>query len=240
MADPLWLYDVLKAEPGLENKVRAYPGWKDRGHGDFGTIWGIVAHHTGGNDSTAASIAEGRPDLPGPVSQIHIDRKGIVTVVAAGIAWHAGIGSWPGIETNNANQVTIGIEANSDGTTPWPKDEYDSYIRVCAAILRKLNVPASHLIGHKEWAGAEQGKWDPGGLDMNDMRKDVQTIIDRKEPPHMGDNLIRSLVDGKKYTDAQYTQFIDLHTFQAAMMLERIAAKVGADLRGIPGVRSDM
>lgn len=239
MPDPLWLYDVLKNEPGLEGKVKEYPGWKNRGHGDFGDIWGIIAHHTGGNNSTAASIAEGRPDLPGPVSQIHIDRQGIVTVVAAGIAWHGGMGEWPGIGTNNANQVTIGIEASSDGVSPWPKAEYDSYIRVCAAILRKLGHSSSRLIGHKEWA-VVQGKWDPGGIDMKDMRKDVQALIDRKDIPHMNDSLIRSLVDGKKYTDSQYTQFIDLHTYQAAMMLERIAAKVGADLRGIPGVNTSM
>lgn len=30
-------------------KVVEYPGWKDRGHGDMGTIWGVIAHHTGNN-----------------------------------------------------------------------------------------------------------------------------------------------------------------------------------------------
>ena len=44
--DPVWLADVLRAE-GI--KVVEYPGWKDRGHGDMGTIWGVVAHHTGNN-----------------------------------------------------------------------------------------------------------------------------------------------------------------------------------------------
>src|SRR5690606_9132654 len=33
------------------------------------------------------------------------------------------------------------------------------------------------VIGHKEWAGAAQGKWDPGGMDMNKFRADVQKAI---------------------------------------------------------------
>src|SRR5699024_263064 len=37
------------------------------------------------------------------------------------------------------------------------------------------------VIGHKEWAGASQGKWDPGGIDMDDFRADVQTQIDNGE-----------------------------------------------------------
>ncbi|SDT84708.1 hypothetical protein SAMN04488548_13125 [Gordonia westfalica] len=44
MADPVWLPDVLRAE-GL--KVDIYPGAFERGHGDFGTIWGPFMHHTG-------------------------------------------------------------------------------------------------------------------------------------------------------------------------------------------------
>ncbi len=43
MADPTWLPDVLR-KAGLVCDV--YPGAMDRGHGDFGQIWGVVCHHT--------------------------------------------------------------------------------------------------------------------------------------------------------------------------------------------------
>jgi hypothetical protein len=84
--DPVWLADVLRAE-GVT--LVEFPGWRDRGHGDFKDIRGVMAHHTGSDNATAASIAYGRPDLPGPLSQLHIARDGTVTVVAASHAMPA-------------------------------------------------------------------------------------------------------------------------------------------------------
>jgi hypothetical protein len=66
--DPVWLADVLRAE-GV-NPVE-YPGWRSRGHGDFKDIRGVMVHHTGSDNASAASIADGRPDLAGPLSQRH-------------------------------------------------------------------------------------------------------------------------------------------------------------------------
>lgn len=170
MSDPTWLPDVLRAA-GLRCDV--YPGAFDRGHGDFGTIWGIVAHHTGSFGETPRGIAE-HPSL-GLASQLYLSRDGVYTLCGVGIAWHAGEGSWPGLPTNNANQCTIGIEAANDGTSGWSAAQYNAYVRGCAAILNKLGQPSSHVIGHKEWA-AIQGKWDPGGINMNTFRADVARV----------------------------------------------------------------
>ncbi|MET9286512.1 peptidoglycan recognition protein family protein [Nocardia beijingensis] len=180
MADPVWLPDVLRAA-GLE--VREYPGWRDRGHGDFGSIWGVVCHHTGSFGESARGIAE-HPDL-GLCSQLHLSAEGVYTICGVGIAWHAGMGAYPGLPTNNANGCTIGIEAANDGggrpglphRASWPDAQYDAYVRGVAAILDHLGEPASHAIGHKEWAGAAQGKWDPGAIDMNIFRADVARLI---------------------------------------------------------------
>lgn len=54
MSDPTWLPDVLRAE-GLTCDI--YPGAFDRGHGDFGDIWGVVCHHTGSFSETPRGIA---------------------------------------------------------------------------------------------------------------------------------------------------------------------------------------
>jgi hypothetical protein len=155
----------------------------DRGHGDFGNIWGVVAHHTGSFGETPRGIAE-HPSL-GLASQLYLSPDGVYTLCGVGIAWHAGQGSYPGLPTNDANSYTIGIEAANDGGgTPgkphrwgWSDAQYDAYVRGVAAILKKLGQPESHVIGHKEWAGAAQGKWDPGAIDMNIFRQDVRSHL---------------------------------------------------------------
>ncbi|MGR6521833.1 N-acetylmuramoyl-L-alanine amidase [Rhodococcus erythropolis] len=190
--DPVWLADVLRAE-GI--KVVEYPGWKDRGHGDMGTIWGVVAHHTGNNPpgNNPGYIAN-HPSL-GLCSQIHLSRDGVATVVGVGVAWHAGSGSYPGLPTNGANERTIGIEAENNGTEGWSPAQYEAYVRCCAAILRKVGQPASHAIGHKEWAGAAQGKWDPGGMDMNKFRADIQARINNKQEAPVGSSEVKQVQD---------------------------------------------
>lgn len=166
--DPVWLPDVLRAA-GLTCDV--YPGAFERGHGDFGSIWGIVIHHTGSFGETPRGIAQ-HPSL-GLASQLHLDPKGKYTLCGVGIAWHAGAGAYPGIQANNANQVTIGIEAANDGKSGWSKEQYNAYVTGVAAILNKLGRDSSRVIGHKEWAGKSQGKPDPGLIDMADFRKAV-------------------------------------------------------------------
>lgn len=186
MSDPVWLPEVLRAA-GLT--VHEYPGWRERGHGDFGTIWGIVCHHTGSYGESPHGIAE-HPQL-GLASQLYLSHDGEYTICGAGMAWHAGEGSYPGLPDNAANQYTIGIEAANDGGgTPglphryddvWSDAQYNAYVRGVAAILEHLGQPTGHAIGHKEWAGTEQGKWDPGAIDMDIFRADVQRVRDGGE-----------------------------------------------------------
>jgi len=180
MADPVWLPQVLR-DAGLQ--VREIAGWQNRGHGDFGNIWGVVCHHTGSNGASAESIAF-HPSL-GLASQLHLSRAGIYTMCGAGVAWHAGSGSWPSLPTNGANSYTIGIEAANDGggspgkphRSSWPDVQYDAYVRGVAAILRKLKQDKGHAIGHKDWAGPAQGKWDPGAITMPTFRNDVAPLL---------------------------------------------------------------
>lgn len=175
--DPVWLADALRA---FGVKTVEDPGWKQWGNGDFKSIWGVMAHHTGSNNTSSSLIRYGHSALKGLLSQIHLKRDGTAVLVGVGVAWHAGAGSWTGLPKNNANYHTIGIEANSDGVTPWPPEMLDAYHRICAAICWVLEVNSDRVIGHKEW-GAIQGKWDPGLIDMNDFRRSVQKYIDN--PP---------------------------------------------------------
>lgn len=165
MADPVWLPDVIRAE-GVTCDI--FPGAFDRGHGDFGTIWGPFMHHTGSFGETPNGIAN-HPTL-GLASQIHLAANGRATLCGVGVAWHAGTGSWEGIPTNNGNAVCIGIEAAHNGTAAWSDAQYGSYLRIVRAINKKLGNPINKVVAHKEY-GAIQGKWDPGNLDMKLFRE---------------------------------------------------------------------
>lgn len=182
--DPVWLADVLKAyDGGPRINVRELPDWREWGHGDFLDIRGVMIHHTGNARETAESIQRGRPDLPGPLSNLHIAPDGTVTVVAAGICWHAGRGSWQWLPTDMGNQHMIGIECAwpmDTSITPqtqwrerWPDPQIIAMRDTVAAILNRLGFDSSRVIAHKEYAGAVQGKWDPGNIDMNWFRGEV-------------------------------------------------------------------
>lgn len=179
MSDPLWLADVLRAE-GL--KVVEHDGWRDRGHGDFRDIRGVLCHHTaGGGLNDWRVVQDGRPGLDGPLAQLVLERDGTFRVIAVGVCWHAGRGSWPGWPTNDANYHVIGIEAVSRGDgSDWTAVQLDAYRRGCAAILRKLGRDSGSCVAHREYSS--EGKIDPAGIDMNAFRRDVQNIIDRKVP----------------------------------------------------------
>jgi hypothetical protein len=165
-----WLADARR-EAGLD--VVQLDGWHERGHGELGELWGVICHHSGSLSASPEDIAEGRPDLQGPLSHIHLAQDGTITVVAQGTAWHAGRGQYAGLPTDEANAHTVGIHAVSDGKQPYPDVQYQAFVRYCAAIVRKIGQPASHVIGHKEW-NAE--KWDPA-LDMDKFRADVDALL---------------------------------------------------------------
>ncbi|GAS94442.1 Lysin A/amidase [Mycolicibacterium canariasense] len=187
--DPVWLADVLRAE-GLT--VIETPGWLESGHGDMGSLWGVLNHHTGSNGSTWQSIRYGRSDLAGPLANIHLRRDGVVELVAVGVCWHGGTGYWPGLGRHNANQRMIGIECQNDGggspgkphRSSWPDVQYDALVKVNAAINRRIDVDASHSLSHKEYDQGDpptaEGKWDPGAIDMDILRADIQAQINRK------------------------------------------------------------
>ncbi|DAZ90164.1 peptidoglycan-binding domain 1 protein [Mycobacteroides abscessus subsp. bolletii] len=190
--DPVWLADVLRAE-GV-TVVECSVGdvsWLERGHGDMGSLWGVVNHHTGSNGSTWRSIWDGRTDLRGPLSHIHLRRDGVAELVAVGVCWHAGTGAYGDLRPGTGNQRTIGIECQNDGggssnlplrhRSSWPDAQYEALVKINAAINRRLGVDASRSISHKEYDDGDpqtdEGKWDPGQIDMDIFRADVQRQI---------------------------------------------------------------
>jgi peptidoglycan hydrolase-like protein with peptidoglycan-binding domain len=180
----IWLSQVLK-DAGL--KVAHVDGWEERGNGDVGTVQGVICHHTAGprsgNMPSLRTVTHGRPDLPGPLSQLGLGRDGTFYIIAAGKCSHAGRGIWKGIKTGNTS--FIGIEAENTGLSndfPWPAVQLDAYQRGVAAVLKHIGRNAKFCAGHREYALPAGRKPDPT-FDMDGFRATVAAILDGTAPP---------------------------------------------------------
>lgn len=176
-----WLPEVLESA-GL--KVAEQPGWRTRGHGDIDPIKGVICHHTAGPKTgimpSLGVVTNGRPGLSGPLAQLCLGRDGTFFAVAAGQAFHAGVGNWQGL--TDGNGVFIGIEAENTGhidgplADPWPDVQMDAYRRGVAAILKQIGANAIMAAGHKEYALPIGRKVDPT-FDMVAFRQQVAAIM---------------------------------------------------------------
>lgn len=181
-----WLADAAHAS-GLP--VVEVEGWRTRGHTGYTEVRGVLAHDTGtgvyvpGNYPSLNAIVNGRGTpgtsnyLSGPLASYGLGRDGTVYVIAAGVCWHAGTGIYtPWVPRNEGNWYLVGIEAESSGVTDdWTPAQRDAYPRLVAAILSALDLPASRLIGHKEYSDA--GKIDPTFWNMDSFRAQVAALM---------------------------------------------------------------
>lgn len=170
MIGATWLPEAIKAE-GV--KVLELDGWRDRGHGDLNQIWGVMCRHTGGPNTSPAETAEGYAKLPGPLAHVHVGKDGSATVVAAGAGWHPSIGDYERLPAGYEEWNTIGIQAVNTGQEDWPLQQIDSFVRCCAAVCRKLGLPADRVIGRNEATDTQPEESDPGGIDMDAFRAKV-------------------------------------------------------------------
>lgn len=185
MADALTpdkLIEILRAE-GV--KVAEYPGWRtnerDQATGKpFGPVHMILNHHTAGTSSLNTVAKTGRPGLPAPLAHAHLNKTGLLTLVSAGRANHAGLmavnayesfkdesGTHPAPArssgTVDGNDVSYGIEVENlgDNDDVYPEAQYDAWVRFNAAVCRHYGWSA-HSVGlHKETS--VEGKVDPRG-----------------------------------------------------------------------------
>lgn len=220
-----WLPNVLRAA-GL--KVIEYPGWETRGHGDLKEVKFILCHHTASKIGTSVKavvdlIANGRPDLKGPLSQLFLSKDGTFHVIAAGLGYHAGAGSWQGIGTGNSS--SIGIEADNNGIgEPWPEVQVNAYARGCAAILKHIKAKPIMCAGHKEYALPAGRKIDPS-FDMNAFRQRVASFMEApKTLPRFEDEPFYAVLEHGKVLAA--TKGVSLEAALLAIAIKTIRDKV--------------
>jgi hypothetical protein len=169
----MWLTDLADAARSSGLPVQEVPGWETTGHGPMSGVRAVICHHTAGpatGDMPSLSVVEaGRADLPGPLANLTLSRSGVVYVVAAGCAWHAGAVFSPDTQ---GNPWSIGIEAEATGVDPWSAVQYAAYARLCAALIRHYGLSFDRVLGHKEVASPAGRKTDPN-FDMQEFRAAV-------------------------------------------------------------------
>jgi hypothetical protein len=177
-------------------KVQEVTGWQTRSSNWYKTFAprGVVVHHTagpvaGGNYPSYNTVLNGREGLEGPLSQFGLGRDGTVYLFGGHRANHAGVGGpLVGIPEDSGNAYLWGIEAENSGTQAWPTVQLQAYYRLCAALAAydKAPFPITRVIGHKEWAPYR--KVDPGGINMDSFRSQVQKAYNAGPKPPAQEN----------------------------------------------------
>ena len=98
-------------------------------------------------------------------------------------AWHAGAGSWGGVDDINSH--SIGIELDNNGQVPFEPAQMLALKSLLRGIMDRHNIPPERVIAHSDMAPGRKG--DPGRLfDWQDLAMDGLSVwanTDRGEGP---------------------------------------------------------
>lgn len=123
----------------------------------------IVIHFTD-QDSVEESLQTlSTRNAGGPVSAHYLigaDGKRFQLVSDERRAWHGGAGSWGTI--TDVNSVSIGIELDNDGHSPFAQAQIDSLLVLLEDLCTRLRIPRTQIVGHEDIAPTR--KTDPGPL----------------------------------------------------------------------------
>lgn len=160
-----WLADAAK-QTGYP--VVEVAGWKTRGHGGMRVVEGVVGHHTATGEGISGDypslrvVRDGRAGLAGPLANYGLGRSGTIYVIAAGVAYHAGVSRYAGF--TDLNDEFLGIEAEDSGDGRWNTPQLDCYPKLVGAILRYMKRDTSRYVSHRTCAYPPGRKPDPTGI----------------------------------------------------------------------------
>ena len=141
----------------MEISYRSSPNFGPRRRGLSPSI--VVLHYTAMADEEAAL---GRLCDPSAEVSAHylVSMDGKVTrVVNEDLrAWHAGAGSWRGLQ--DINSRSIGIELDNDGASPFPEPQMAALEVLLKAVLLRWRIRPERVIAHSDMA--PERKSDPG------------------------------------------------------------------------------
>jgi hypothetical protein len=201
--------------------------------GTFAPI-GFVLHHTGGPFTESDSylrflFVTGRSDVPAQLCQFSGGPSGKIYIGKMARANHAGAGWWrtrelvgaenyngyndeidPGADDyNTGNGLYYGLEVNYPGTVPMKDAQWNSSVKLAAAIMDFHGWTALSCIGHREHS---YRKWDPGSHTLWRFRRDVRDLLIRGpggSPPPVTDWFdMASEADLKRVIDTSINQLV--------------------------------
>lgn len=159
--------------------VHEWDGCWARGNGQTSAYEGGIVHHTASNyGSGYAALANGRPDLSGPLCNWSMNSDGSFTFFAAHPANHAGASGGRSMGplpiTSLFNKRVLGLEIVYPGVSPMTEGQHSGAVlwaRVVADVVGGGDV--ERVRAHAETSIT--GKWDPGyapglTIDMNAFR----------------------------------------------------------------------
>jgi N-acetylmuramoyl-L-alanine amidase len=93
-------------------------------------------------------------------------------------AWHAGGSEWKGV--SNVNNYGLGIELVNlnDGQDPYPEEQHQANVQLCAFLCRKYNIKPEDIMGHLDIAVPKGRKTDPRAYDLERLRREVTAAIE--------------------------------------------------------------
>lgn len=164
------LADVCRAAGLTVNEGDGRWHFRARSSGGYapGRPTHVMWHHTASGPSWDGQrdydyLATGK--LYAPISNLYIDRRGVVWIIAGGATNTNGTGQdvWGGgVPTNRMNEYAIGVEMGNNGVGEvWPAAQRQAAIKLAVALHRAYNIPIGHNRAHFEWRPA--GKIDPAG-----------------------------------------------------------------------------
>lgn len=149
----------IVTETALDIKFIASPNYSSR---KGSKIKCIVLHHTDGSFKSAINWFQNKES--GVSAHYVISRAGeIVQMVEnADKAWHAGKSSWKGC--TDVGPISIGIELEGDGKTPFTDEQYNVTAQLCNKLKSDFpDIKDDFIVGHKDIAPGR--KIDPKPFD---------------------------------------------------------------------------
>lgn len=199
IVDAMLLTDLPEVARSSGLRVIQLDGWQSNYSNGAFEPEGVLCHHTGAYDAIADPVDDlsyakwlaftGRPpNVPPPLCNLALSAESVVYVCCAGNANHAGAAkaSGPMPAASDGSALYVGIEAMNSGSQGWNSlgtdmagkiiTQRQGYARLCAALCKGYDWPASHVRAHRETSVT--GKWDPGGLAMDPFRADIHLLIE--------------------------------------------------------------
>lgn len=123
----------------------------------------IVLHATEQNGVQESLDTLRSRNSGGPVSSHYLIGKdgALYQLVSDDLrAWHAGPGHWGTI--TDVNSVSIGIELDNNGESPFPPEQIASLLKLLDDLCKRLDIPRTQIVAHADFAPTR--KRDPGRL----------------------------------------------------------------------------